>query len=722
MNATIKEVARLLKGSLPFAIVDPNPKNPFAGTLSYKSKEEVPPTQTIMETDGAIEVKGELKQNDVVITNSDLLYFTIDWPSHVSQTLNAHKIYFVDTQNTKYCWDWEAAKKYSRNKSWYNENGAPPTHGAWVIENDQSSISWINRNYETDGVNYFTEYIKFEVNSNNVASANIVEAKFVDFKMFLATATDGVIIVDFLQDRAYKVNNSGTFVYNGPISDRNNNLGWLQLATDMALVNANVSAIDAVRDPDNEEDSYARPLHYWAAGTTSGVSLQKPSSANDGFIYDSSNTETVFDISMVGSTLIWSTDSTDDTVRIRENFTSIGADAWTNDHAILSTQTDWKQTIFSGTVILSDLGAGYLANGKDALLIGSNEGISLRHGLLGSGSEIGVTSSYVTPLMVGTRVVAYPLHDLNDRSGNSKTLTNNNGVTFSAGAFGDVATFDGTTKTLSRTADAALAPADGDFTISFMFKSSSNNNPLADEYLLVMDGTNDSISVKLSQTTGYLDVTFSDDALSTSDVIDIDYDLYNNKRHHIAIQKTGLEVKVFIDGMLSKTQTLTAAVDSLDDITDIEFGGNNGASCFNGQIEMFSYSKSLWSVDDVEFEYNRLKAAQAATTTRLVSNDVKSIQVDNDSGYAIIVTGTFINIMDIKTGLIYGTDEVYENTLNHGDIISMPESVTPHYLLGGSTTIEQVAPQTTVLNGGVPLTENQGPSSLVLNPFFAMNL
>ena len=81
MNATIKEVARLLKGSLPFAIVDPNPKNPFAGTLSYKSKEEVPPTQTVMETDGAIEVKGELKQNDVVITNSDLLYFTIDWPS-----------------------------------------------------------------------------------------------------------------------------------------------------------------------------------------------------------------------------------------------------------------------------------------------------------------------------------------------------------------------------------------------------------------------------------------------------------------------------------------------------------------------------------------------------------------------------------------------------------------------------------------------------------------
>ena len=125
---------------------------------------------------------------------------------------------------------------------------------------------------------------------------------------------------------------------------------------------------------------------------------------------------------------------------------------------------------------------------------------------------------------------------------------------------------------------------------------------------------------------------------------------------------------------------------------------------------------------NVEFEYNRLKAAQAATTTRLVSDDVKSIQVDNDSGYAVIVTGTFVNVMDIKTGLIYATDEVYENNLNHSDIISMPESVTPHYLLGGSTTIEQVAPQTTVLNGGVPLTENQGPSALVLNPFFVMNL
>ena len=113
-------------------------------------------------------------------------------------------------------------------------------------------------------------------------------------------------------------------------------------------------------------------------------------------------------------------------------------------------------------------------------LIGTNDGLYIMHRAdgteSGNGSEGGiifVTSAYQTPYMKGDRTAAYPLNDVNDRSGNGKTLTNINGVTFTSGRFGNAATFvAASSQRLERTGDASLN-VDNTCTISLMLKTST---------------------------------------------------------------------------------------------------------------------------------------------------------------------------------------------------------------------------------------------------------
>jgi hypothetical protein len=357
-----------------------------------------------------------------------------------------------------------------------------------------------------------------------------------------------------------------------------------------------------------------------------------------------------------------------------------------------STLLPWNGTAESKGIAAVDNGTG----GK-VFIIGSTEGLMLVNlpnyskGGHETAGLIWLTSTYATPYMKNTRVAAYPLDSVADRSGNSRTLTNNNTVTFTAGIFGNAATFNGTNQYLSIT---GLSVTVQDPYIACIYTSTTSTNPSDWEYICIVQTSGGDFFVLAVRydSTGKPSFTVSDDSGSTQDEVYGGPDVCDGNPHQIVGFSDGDNWIIAVDGIQVGSVARSNAAGSVD-ITAIHVGSSYGGGYFlDGQVEMLSIGDAKLTMDEVALEYQRMQAALAGFTTLLTADDIDSVQVAPDGEYAIVTAGDVAHIMDPRTGIILSTDAVGAGTLNDAAIWQRAGADTPAYLLGASTTVEAVQP------------------------------
>ena len=655
-----------------------------------------------------------------------LTAFSIDWPQEVSALYDDYKVSIIDLQATNFTWDWEFAKREIRNKSWYNELNAPPTHGMLIVDASQNALQWVNRSYDTDGVSYFTSYMTFTVGANNMLPTNINDVVFKDFKLYVAAA-GGVYIIDFMEDTAYAYTNNGYYIYAGNINERNAASGYLLLNSggNDYLQTAIRSDISILRDGEGNTDIYTRPLHIWSAasdGTQIDLELYIPSSTGRGSLYNykvATENNLSSHISQDGNIYqLYDPAAGNDTFAVLdETVYTITGNVTTNEieSSAWGSYTDPAGTSFIGGSVNS-------IDNKNAVLVGSSQGVSMFYhtstDTLGTLGLINFNSTYVTPYMKGAGagngiVVAYPLNDLNDRGGNGDNLTNVGTTLFTGTSPLGIScpNFDGIDDYLH---SSTLYDTGTEWTYSLYFKSSSSTNPASAETLLNVANSWSPVANEFHltlNTSGTL--TFDVDATGTANTVTSSSDLYDNKWHHAVLTDDGTNVKAYIDGVqFSSTPSTQSGVNTL--VMSIGALGT-AAEFFDGEIANVFVGRKAWSLAEVEFENDRMLAGLAGYSALVTSDTIDAISVDQNSGYGIIAAGNAAHIINARNGLIYNVDAISSGTLNDVDVISLFESPTPHYILGGSLNIEQVAANTSVLNGGVPAAPTASARRVILD-------
>ena len=619
--------------------------------------------------------------NVVGTANAKMLNLSASGAALASQ--NAHKIILVDLTDPSTMWDVEAFLARARYTSWYQESGvgAPPMRGAIWINNAQTTVIWWN--LDTDAL-----YLSFTgaANANVLKGTAISDIAFLDGILY-ASSAHGITRIDFLRDGSDNFGTYGHMTNFKDIENRNVTQAWTVLRTTPALVSDTVNGVAAVRDP-SAVDEFDRPKHWWAVATGGGMSVYNP--INDA-IYDGSSTDAMLSVGVApDGTLSYARNySGDDIATIRSSIYTISADGWTRDYYWYESGSNGAILPASASVVLNDMRPFVGGPQSRMAALGSDEGLfifvlnesSSTANIAEESGVIKITSTYQTPYMKGARAGAYPLNDVTDRSGKGNDLTNNNSTTFSSGVFGNAATFNGTDQYLSRTGDDDFNCGTGDFTISFYIKSTSASNPSGVEipFSLFRGDSTDYLQFRFD-TDGTADVQVSDDSGSSVDSINGSGDLYDAKWHHIAIVRDSTTLKLYQDGVLSGSGTLTNAAGSLD-FQQVNVGADRGNNEFAGQMAQLSIGKAAWTENEINLEYQRMVRGLGGATATLANSDVKSVRIDQDSGLAAITTAANqTEIWDVTTGLRESIDATTTATINDADLALKSGADDPEYL------------------------------------------
>ena len=130
--------------------------------------------------------------------------------------------------------------------------------------------------------------------------------------------------------------------------------------------------------------------------------------------------------------------------------------------------------------------------------------------------------------------------------------------------------------------------------------------------------------------------------------------------------------------------------------TDALYVGTNEDATvfFAGQIAQLSICKGssyegVWSENDINLEYQRLKRGLGGATHTIANNNVKSVRIDQNSGLAAITTAANqTEIWDITTGLRESIDGTTTATVNDADVALKSGADDPEYITGRSGAIE----------------------------------
>tara|TARA_S200002703_G_scaffold2706_2_gene4174 strand:- start:601 stop:3141 length:2541 start_codon:yes stop_codon:yes gene_type:complete len=635
---------------------------------------------------------------------------TKGWPNYISTTNDAYKITFHDVIDSKYVWDWEYAKKYTITTSWYDELGTFPRYAIVLINASQNSVSIIDRDD-----NVLTEYMNFSLGANNMVSgSNILDYSFLDFKLYISTDTNGVHIIDFLQDKAYRISTAGVDVYQGTISNRNAGSGWLNSSSIPTIANDNVISLSVARDPAGDEDDFIRPWHFWAAATgsgsdatsTGGLSIFNPET-NDIYTDDIITPRKAKDVKILEDGKMWwiKDDDTDDILRYASSVRSILSDNF-GSHNFSPSLTNGQQLVATTTDDLNSIDAypqgsmnGSLAiftfsQAKGIHFINNNETFP------GQSAYNIITSTYSTPYMKGGRVGGWPLDNVTDKGGIGNDFTNNNTVTFSTSnaPHSNKAVFNGTNQYLSlSTSDFSMGTNSGLF--SGWIRTSSATNPVSNQTILnAFDSVGTDNKFKLYyNTSGQLVGEVQNDTGAVSTITGPS-DTYNAEWNYVVLQRNADDdnIELWLDGVLVGTAAFDDA--GTNNTDTIYIGVDSGTTeYFAGEISNVTMSNDVFLTrKEIVSEYNRGRVSISQNTTKIASDTIGSINVDVDSAYAISVINNTATIIDVTKGLVYSSDAVTSGTLNDVDVKTMTGSYTPHYLLGGSLSIEQVAPNTII--------------------------
>lgn len=696
MQSLIRKLARELRGSLPFAVVNPNPKNLLGKLLSYKTVQDA--------------------NNDGFAKTFNETSFVGSNPSKKGKNIfsdrGSKKSVIVDLDNYKYIWDFDAFNRYIKGTSWYSELGNPPKRGLFIIDTVRLSIQWLNRDSDNLEV-----YMDIQGGANNIlkisSGSSITDFEFLDGKIFISIDNgDGVIVIDLLNDEAYSYYTTGFYRSSVDLSSRNNgtNTNGL-LSSTTSIVNDTVNCISCLRSSTIEEDSFGRPHHYWVAGTAGGLSVFVPN-INDGVgngnIYDSTITDSIDFIELAN----------DGTFLVQCFIAGApGKEVWYHYPSVDSIKSDSFTEKFNAAYDGIDSNKMPLTSAADSksigiyydddlvALYGTDEGLVshyIRNPIVSSGSNFTnaktlTTSTFLSPYMMDDLIAAWPLNDLNDRSGNGYTLSNLNGVTFSTtdAPFGGKAVFTGVTDRYLTNTTFSM-DLNLDWTIVFCCKTNGSGTTTRVGPIGINAGSTRIVEWREFVTgpgqTGELYVTPNNASTAASCYT---YEIDTSwPWTQIALQRdnTAGTYKAFVNGVFNnEVSVTTGGADVLPSPDTINIGQlYSGDTNWNGSVSNVSVYQRALTEEELQKDYQRMRIGLSSSSKLLTSNTVNNIGIDQDSGVGIIITGTTVHIMNMKTGLIQET-KTLSSAANHVDIVSINKGSLPHYVISGDNYIELVS-------------------------------
>lgn len=198
-------------------------------------------------------------------------------------------------------------------------------------------------------------------------------------------------------------------------------------------------------------------------------------------------------------------------------------------------------------------------------------------------------------------VAAYPLDSVNDFSGNSNSLTNNNSVAFNAGLVGNAADFgtSNTTKYLRIASDLGITNS-GSWTISYWAKLLTAGNFCATTQFTYASGVRSFIlarDIASGQYSAFTQNGANNGAYVTA--------VSNNSWHHIlATVSSGSSVTVYIDG--TSRITVVNPSDMVAQTSELTLGraaGVYGTSC-DGLIDSYYVWSRALTAPEIAQMYN----------------------------------------------------------------------------------------------------------------------
>ena len=619
-----------------------------------------------------------------------------DVPAKTSE--NISKVILVDLTDPGTMWDVGAFLARVRWTSWYQELGAPPMRGALWIDNAGTAVEWWN--LDTDAT-----YMTFTSGVNNMVSAAPGSLVFLDGMLYVGDTASGIVLIDFMRDKQNVHQTGGLYQHNGDVSERNDSKSAVLFNSSIAIKNNAVKSVAAWRDP-TLVDEFGRPQHWWSAGHTTGISVYN---VIDDAIYDAADAQDAYAQATTPGGSLFITQQFDpsdpDQVVFYETIEQATADSFvqTTNHTPSAAQnTGCKSLSFFGassTWFPESVGAyEFGAAGGPIAVVGSDVGLLFIHEHISSypdGGLILATSSYQTPYMKGVRAGAWPLNDVNDRSGNGYTLTNNGSVTFTSGPFGNTATFNGSSQYFSATTTAEVFTSD-DIVVSFYFKTTTATNPSGTEYLLRWENGAQMINITMS-TSAFIAVDVRDSA-SNMDTATTPFDVADAKWHHFCFVRdysAGTHT-IYLDGVEVASDISIAATSTVS-LTTLYLGYGGSSGHFDGQIAQVFVGHDAWTEAEIRLEYQRMVRGLGGATHTLTADDVDSVRIDPNTGIAAVCVGDRVEIWDVVTGLRESIDATTTATLNDADVRQPADADGPWYIAGRSGQFEIIAPDRRIL-------------------------
>ena len=600
---------------------------------------------------------------------------------------NVKKVILVDLTDPATMWDVEEFLSRAKWTSWYKGSsgvGAPPMRGAMWIDNAGTSLVWWN--LDTDAL-----YISFSAATNKMLKGtSISDLAFLDGKIY-AGGTHGITIIDFLSDGGSVHQTGGINTNFSDIVNRNTAVTATVITTGQAIINDTINGVAAVRDP-TMVDNFNRPKHWWAVATNSGPSVHSP--VNHA-VYDHNTTDPDKDVSISPSGILWDDydhSSDGDTLGAGRSIYGISAD-FGNQVGIRFKYLGpgWTDPAGTGKVAAFDSPIGSLGG----VVVACNQGIGFLHwygtGSASYGPEAScyfATSTYNTPLMKGTRVGAYPLHDLNDVSGHGNNLTNNGTATQATGPLGanTAYEFNGSDQSLSCADDSTM----GDGTQTQLTVS-------AWVYPDALSGEDSICSRWHSSNTGRRQFNLTTNAgdlgfqVSSGSYSGWGMKLATGKWQHVVgvYDASTSRIWVYLDGVKGQTPYTSYSGVVTDSPGPLVIGGEEDRYNFDGKISQVSVQFAAWTDDEVNLEYQRMVRALAGVDHTLANNSVTSIRVDHNSGLAAVTTAANqTEIWDVMTGMRESIDATTTVTIADADVALKSGADDPEYITGRSGVME----------------------------------
>jgi len=651
----------------------------LTGTLTTAAQ----PNITSVGTLSTLLVSGSASATSVVVADSGAALASQD----------AYKIILVDLNDPATMWDVQKFLARARFTSWYQELGAPPMRGTIFIDNAKTSLIWWN--LDTDA-----SYMSFTPASANIMRTGSVGSDVVFLDGFIYVADAGgssgrqANIIDLMSDRAWSYSTGGQNLFDKDLENRNNGgSGYVGLRTSPVVLSNTVNGVAAVRDP-SLVDEFDRPKHWLAIATdvgTGGASGNVYNPLNDA-IYTSTMGEDLDAIAMSQSgKMWWMRDNINDAVYgyniYSVNSNGVGAPNYLN-------QADWNGGTIgnSGSSVIVGIAAFDAPNGFDGLAVATNAGLDLGF-MTGTtagnqntdSAHIFITSTYQTPYMKGARGGAYPLNDLNDRSGPGLNLTNTGSTPQATGPFGTNTAydFDGSSQMLEVASNAAQVGTNK-LTVSCWF----NPDAASGEEALVAKYDSTSSTDNWMLTVFGADMRFYVNSSNTA-YIASGVNLATGQWYHAAGVYDGEYVRLYLNGVEATTKAALAGnMDTHTVKMTIGAEADNNHN-FNGKISQVSIQMAAWSEAEVKLEYQRMIRALGGATGTLANSDVKSVRVDQNTGLAAVTTAANqTEIWDLEMGLRQSIDATTTATIADADVRLKTGAILPEYITGRSGAIE----------------------------------